>query len=82
MITYVAHFDRKVGIYIATKSFQFTSREVPSNPKRTDGSSHRVRPSYRNFLNSFGMKARAGPYGSYDKLLFHTTSGLSCSKGG
>ena len=26
-----------------------------------------VRPSYGDFLNSFAMKARAGPYGSYDK---------------
>ena len=30
-------------------------------------SRHRVRPSYGDFLNSFAMKARAGPYGSYDK---------------
>ena len=29
-------------------------------------SRHRVRPSYGDFLNSFAMKARAGPYGSYD----------------
>ena len=53
MINYVAHFDRRVGIYIATKLFQFTSREVPSNPSRTDGffrpcSRHRVRPSCRD----------------------------------
>ena len=33
---------------------------------------HGVRPSYGDFLNSFAMKARAGPYGSYDKLLFAT----------
>ena len=30
-------------------------------------SGHRVRPSYRDFFNSFAMKAHAGPYGSYDK---------------
>ena len=30
-------------------------------------SRHRVRPSYGDFLNSFAMKARAGPHGSYDK---------------
>ena len=30
-------------------------------------SRYRVRPSYGDFLNSFAMKARAGPYGSYDK---------------
>ena len=27
--SYVAHFDRKVGIYIATKLFQFASRKEP-----------------------------------------------------
>ena len=37
MFTYVAHFNRKVGIYIATKLFQFTSRKEPSNPSRTNG---------------------------------------------
>ena len=31
-------------------------------------SRHHVRPSYGDFLNSFAMKARAGPYGSYNKL--------------
>ena len=35
MFTYVAHFDRKVGIYIATKLFQVTSWKEPSNPSRT-----------------------------------------------
>ena len=30
-------------------------------------SRHHVRPSYGDFLNSFAMKARAGPYGSYNK---------------
>ena len=30
-------------------------------------SRHHVRPSYGDFLNSFVMKARAGPYGSYNK---------------
>ena len=85
MFTYVAHFDRKVGIYIVTKLFQFTSCKEPSSPSRTDGffrpcSPHRVRPSYGDFLNSFAIKARAGPYVPFDKLLFHTTPGLSCSK--
>ena len=37
MFTYVAHFDRKVGIYIVTKLFQFTSCKEPSSPSRTDG---------------------------------------------
>ena len=32
-------------------------------------SRHHVRPSYGDFLNSFAMKARAGPYGSYNKRL-------------
>ena len=87
MFTYVAQFDRKLGIYIATKLFQLTSRKEPSNPSRTDRffrhySCHRVKPSFGNFLNSFTMKARPGSHGSYDKLIFHTISGLSCSKGG
>ena len=73
MFTHVAHFDRKVGIYIATKLCQFASRKKPyailAGP---DGffrlcSRYRVRPSYGDFLNSFAIKARAGPYGSYDK---------------
>ena len=33
-------------------------------------SRHHVRPSYGDFLNSFAMKARAGPYGSYNKLVY------------
>ena len=75
MSTHVAHFDRKVGIYIATKLFQFTSRKEPyAIPAGQDGffrpcSRHRVRPSYGDFLNSFAMKAHAGPYGSYDKAV-------------
>ena len=28
-------------------------------------SRHRARPSYGDFLNSFAMKSRSGPYGSY-----------------
>ena len=73
MFTYVAHFDRKVEIYIATKLFQFAFRKelyvILAGP---DGffrpfSRHRVRPSYGDFLNSFAMKARAGSFGSYDQ---------------
>ena len=80
MFTHVAHFDRKVGIYIATKLFQFASCKEPyailAGP---DGffrpcSSHRVRSSYGDFLNSFAMKARAGPYGSYDNISFSVSS--------
>ena len=73
MFTYAAHFDRKVGIYVAIKLFQFASRKEPySILAGPDGffrpySRHRVRPSYGDFLNSFAMKVRAGPYGSYDK---------------
>ena len=37
-------------------------------------SRHRVRPSYGDFLNSFAMKARAGPYRSYDK--YHSSTSL------
>ena len=39
-------------------------------------SRHRVRPSYGDFRDSFAMKARAGPYGSYDNSSyqhFHVT---------
>ena len=35
-------------------------------------SRHHVRPSYGDFLNSFAMKARAGPYGSYNKTPYDT----------
>ena len=34
----------------------------------------RVRPSYRYFVDSFAMKVRAWPYGSYDKSGLQTTS--------
>ena len=97
MFTYVAHFDWKVGIYIATKLFWFASRaryidKIPvwgsyailAGP---DGffrpcSRHHVRPSYGNFLNSFAMKARAGPYGSYNKTAFWTgMASLTTSEG-
>ena len=76
MFTYVAHFDRKVEIYIATKLFQFAAPKEPyailAGP---DGffrpcSRHRVRPSYGDFLSSFAMKACAGPYGSYDNRYY------------
>ena len=76
MFTYVAHFDRKVRIYVATKLFQFASRkEPPAILAGPDGflrpcSRHRVQSSYGDFLNSFAMKARAGPYGSYDNFAF------------
>ena len=33
-------------------------------------------PSYGDFLNSFAIKAGAGPYGSYDKLASQTSDGL------
>ena len=72
MLIYVAQFDRKLGIYIATKLFHLTSRKEPSNPGRTDRffrhySCHRVQPSFGDFLNSFAMKSRPGSHGSYDK---------------
>ena len=81
MLTYVAYFDRKVGIYIATKLFQFTSCKEPSNPIRTDGffrrcSHHRVQRPYGDFLNRFAIKARVGPYVSFHKLLFIPRQGL------
>ena len=34
-------------------------------------SRHHVRPSYGDFLNSFAMKARVGPYGSYNKNSYY-----------
>ena len=72
MFTHVAHFNRKVRIYIATKLFQFASRKEPwailagSNDFFQPCSRHHVRPSYGDFLNSFAMKVRVGPYRSYD----------------
>ena len=65
MFTYVAHFDRKVGIYIVTKFFHFASRKEPNaNIAGPDVFfrpclCHRVRLSYGDFLNSFAMKSRA-----------------------
>ena len=50
-VPYVTHFDQKVGIYIATKLFQLASRKE----SYTYG-------LVRDFLNSFAMKAHAGPY--------------------
>ena len=38
-------------------------------------SRHHVRPSYGDFLNSFAMKARAGPYGSYNKMQYFCNGG-------
>ena len=81
------YLDRKVGIYKATKLFQFASRarfhrktigKIPvwwrpcASLAGPDGffrpcSRHRVRPSYGDFLNRCAVKARAGPYVSYDK---------------
>ena len=43
-------------------------------------SRHHVRPSYGDFLNSFAMKARAGPYGSYNKWHFSSSVRLDISK--
>ena len=76
IFTYVAHFDRKVGIYVATELFQFASRkEPPAILAGPDGFlrpclRHRVQSSYGDFLNSFAMKARTGPHGSYDNFTF------------
>ena len=39
-------------------------------------SRHHVRPSYGDFLNSFAMKARAGPYGSYNKNSYVLIQGI------
>ena len=60
--------DRKVRIYIATKLFQFASRKSYANLTGSDGFfrpclRHCVRPSYRDFLNSFVIKARVGRKG-------------------
>ena len=41
---------------------------------------HRVRPSYGDFLNSFAMKARAGPYGSYDNEIYFLRIVLNSAK--
>lgn len=57
--------DRKVRVYIATKLFQFASRKSYANLTGSDGFfrpclRHCVRPSYRDFLDSFVIKARVG----------------------
>ena len=39
-------------------------------------SRHHVRPSYGDFLNSFAMKARAGPYGSYNKKIYEMDNAI------
>ena len=36
----------------------------------------------REFSQQFCNESAPGSHGSYDKLIFHTISGLSCSKGG
>jgi len=72
MFTYVAYFDRKVKIYISAKLFQFASRRATIlaglDSFLLPWLCHCIWPSYRHFLNSFfGMKARMGLFGSYDK---------------
>ena len=68
--------DRKVGVYIATKLFQFTSHKEPyTNLAGSDSFfqpclGHCIWPSYGDFLNCFVMKVRAGPYKSYDNSYY------------
>ena len=77
IFTYMAHFDWKVGIYTASKLFQFAScKELYTILAGPDSFfwpclHHRVQPSYRDFLNSFAMKTHAGPYRSYDNTIVH-----------
>ena len=68
MFTYVAHFDRKVGIYIATKLFQVASRKAGAvdDPRRLFPAL--LAPSRTAFI--FAIQARAGPYGSYDEYRY------------
>ena len=75
MFTYVAHFDRKVGIYRAKKWFQFASRKelyailIGLDGTAFSGPARAIAygPHTGIFFNIFAVKARAGPYGSYDK---------------
>ena len=69
----VARFDRKGRIYYGNKvvSVRVSQRAVrdPSRAWRLFLAllaPYRVWPSYGLFLNSFAMKAGAGPYRSYD----------------
>ena len=39
---------------------------------------HHIWPSYGDFLNSFAMKAHAGPYGSYDKIPYKRNFNPHC----
>ena len=63
MFTYIIHFDQKVQIYTATKMFQFASRQEPQAILVGPDSFFQscslfcIRPSYRDFLDSFAMKA-------------------------
>ena len=57
MFTCVAHFDRKVGIYIATKLFQFTYCKEPSTPSRTEGLfPSLLAPSRTAFIRGFSQQ--------------------------
>ena len=73
MFAYVAHFDRKM--HLARAIDKIPVRGPYAILAGPDGFfrpclRHRVRPSYRDFLNTFAMKAPTEPYGSYYNCLY------------
>ena len=58
MFTYVTHFDQKVGIFIATKLFQFASRKEP----------YAILAGPNGFFRAF-FPARAIAYGPHTGIL-------------
>ena len=76
----ITHFDQKLGIYKTTKLFQYTSHKEPyailagSDRSFQPYLCHHLRPSCRDFLHSFAMKACAGRYRSYDNISCHNNN--------
>ena len=64
---------KKVGIYVATKLFQFATWDIRAirNPSRARQLFPALlAPAWCAFLNSFAIKGCMGPYGSYNKGLY------------
>jgi len=73
----LTEWEGRTGKYLARGYGVRTERSEVRAPSR-----HRVGPSYGDFLNSFAMKARAGPYGLYNKTAVWTgMASLTTSEG-
>ena len=72
MFTYVAYFDRKVGIYMATKLFPFAFRKelyaILAGRKGFSGPARAI--AYGPHTGIFSIVSYVGLYGSYDKNLY------------